>query len=129
PGVLDSDHRLVSKGSNQVDLLLSERLNPISCQGQHANWCILSHEGDAECCTVTAYGRPFLKLILRVAHNVGDLYWSSFEQTAAGNRRPIESQRMLRPHAIHEFFREAIACNERDLIILQPSHSCFVRAT
>src|SRR5262249_36421777 len=36
------------ESSNQVDLLLSERLDLISRHEQHADWCVLSHEGDAE---------------------------------------------------------------------------------
>src|SRR5262249_1757751 len=51
---------VVSKGSNQIDLLLSERLDLISRHEQHADWRVLSHEGDAECRTEAANGRRFL---------------------------------------------------------------------
>src|SRR5262249_45790692 len=84
-GVLDSNYRLVGKSSNQVDFLLIEWLYPISRKDQHADWCVQSHEGDAERRTKAANGCRSLMLIFCVAHNVGELHRPSFEQTAAGN--------------------------------------------
>ena len=67
-GVLNRDHRLVSKGSNQLDLLLVEWLNPISRHEQHPDRSILSHEGDARRRSPAANVRGFFELIFRIAH-------------------------------------------------------------
>src|SRR5262249_47862000 len=46
-GVLDGDHRLVSEGLDQLDLLLGEWTYGSAVQNEHANWKPITQERDA----------------------------------------------------------------------------------
>ena len=54
PEVLDGDHRLVSEGLDQLDLLLSERPYRSAVQDEHANWNPLAQKRHAEDCAIVA---------------------------------------------------------------------------
>ena len=54
PRVLDGDHRLVSEGLDQLDLLLGERPYGSAMQEKHADWNPLSKKWHAEVCAKAA---------------------------------------------------------------------------
>ena len=70
PGILDRDHRLVGKNSDQIDLLARERLNVITGERDHADRLAIAQQRHAEYSAEAAKALCLSPSVALVRHDI-----------------------------------------------------------
>src|SRR5215472_769702 len=85
PHVLDRDHRLVSKGSDQLDLLVGKRLDPLSRDCDHPDRHLLAQQRHAQHGTTLSKSVSLGHVIFRIREYIYDMDGMAFERGSARN--------------------------------------------
>ena len=83
PRVLDRDHRLVSEGLDQLDLLVSEWPYGSPVQDKQANWNPLAKKRHPEDCAIVAESCDLTEGVFRISENIWNLNGFALQQNSA----------------------------------------------
>src|SRR5262245_9834168 len=131
PHVLDSDHRLVGESLDQLNLLLSERVNLGTRQEHCADRVSVAQQRYAERGAKVPPSLRFDQSELRIGQNVGDVNRSAFQHGSCADRSAVKLQ-AKRQHVLQilglktvdrEIF-QTIALNARDVCLFRATQSC-----
>src|SRR5215472_3543946 len=92
PRVLDGDDSLVSKGLDELDLLLGERLDPLPRKAHDADRFGLAHQRYAEQGSCLCNCQRLWNLIFLVRCEVGDLQCTTLKQHSPRHRVPSDDK-------------------------------------
>src|SRR5262249_2711761 len=128
PHILDRDYRLIGESLDQLDLLLSERVNLGTRQEHRADRVSVAQQRYAERGAKVPPSLRFDQSELRIGQNVGDVNRPGFQHGSCADRSAVKLQ-AKRQHVLQilglktvdrEIF-QTIALNARDV--------CLFRAT
>ena len=93
--ILDRNRRLVGKGRDQLDLLVSERPHFRAHQSQDADRDTLAQHWNSKDCAEIAQSLRLGSSIFRISLYVGDMNYPAFEQRAPGRRASLGLDRNI----------------------------------
>ena len=108
PHVLDRDHRLVGEGGEQLDLLISERLNVEPRRHQDADELPVAQQRHAQHSAVLFHAACLQQGQLGIGVGVRDMDGFASKHHTADDRRPIRCDWMT-PHMCDVLRRKAVA--------------------
>src|SRR5262245_20572355 len=85
PYVLDSDHRLVGKRGDKLDLLGRKWLGPLSCDGHDANAASLPEQWDAQHRTIVTE-RLGSVIVFRIGAHIRNMHHLGLKRDSSGER-------------------------------------------
>jgi hypothetical protein len=86
PRVFHRDHRLVSKSSDQLDLLLAERLHPLTRKNDHTDQRPLARQRHAKLCMDIAQRDRFGQPVFRIGGDVQNVNRPALQCDASSER-------------------------------------------
>ena len=108
PHVLDRDHRLVGEGGDQLDLLISERLNVEPRRHQDADELPVAQQRHAQHSAVLFHAACLQQGQFGIGVGVRDMDGFASKHHTADDRRPIRCDWMT-PHMCDVLRRKAVA--------------------
>ncbi len=125
PHVLDRDRRLVSKRTDQFDLLFGERSHLGARQSQNADRDAVAQHRHAQHGAKAAQLLGLGPGIFRVGRHIGDMYNLAFQQGSSHDRAPFRHHRES-TDIFEELWREAIRFGGKEGSAFLPGNGGFI---
>src|SRR5262245_53314921 len=124
--ILDCDDCLIGKGSDQLDLLVTEWADDPPADRDDTDWLVLAHQRHAQHGAEAATFDRLGPAIVRVNGGVRDVDHSAPSRGSADQRLTTRRYGLLL-HPLLVFERKTMACSEAIDIALPPENECEVR--